>query len=120
PSMLNQNGVEVIIEMLANINLTRDLEHLTLHGRIVVVGSRGSLDFKPRLTMNTEADVLGMSIKSYTNTEFKVTMYAVSAMLESGQVKPFIGKSFSLEDASSAHQEVSSGDTDGNIVMTVH
>src|SRR5687768_1102693 len=36
-------GVDLIIEMLANVNLERDFEALAMFGRIVVVGSRGSL-----------------------------------------------------------------------------
>ena len=44
--------------MLANVNLAADAELLAPRGRIVVVGSRGALEFMPRLLMGKEADRL--------------------------------------------------------------
>src|SRR5437868_4004665 len=38
-------GPDVVLEMLANVNLAHDAELLAPRGRIVVIGSRGSLDF---------------------------------------------------------------------------
>jgi NADPH2:quinone reductase len=37
-------GVNVILEMLANVNLAKDLTVLSKHGRVVVIGSRGSVE----------------------------------------------------------------------------
>jgi NADPH2:quinone reductase len=55
-------GVEVIIEMLANVNLQRDFDVLAMFGRVVVVGNRGSLDFNPRVIMGKDAVVYGMAL----------------------------------------------------------
>jgi NADPH:quinone reductase and related Zn-dependent oxidoreductases len=52
-------GVDVIIEMLANENLERDFETLSMFGRIVVVGNRGSIQFTPRLAMTKDANIFG-------------------------------------------------------------
>src|ERR1044072_6787478 len=41
-------GVDVILEMLANVNLYRDLGVLAKGGRVVVVGSRGTVEINPR------------------------------------------------------------------------
>ncbi|MDH3530874.1 MAG: NADPH:quinone reductase, partial [Acidobacteriota bacterium] len=41
-------GVDVILEMLANENLSKDFYVLAKFGRIVVIGSRGLLEFDPR------------------------------------------------------------------------
>ena len=38
-------GVDIIIEMLANVNLERDFECLAMFGRITIVGNRGSLQY---------------------------------------------------------------------------
>ena len=55
-------GVDIILEMLANENLTKDFEVLKMFGRICVIGNRGSLDFNPRLVMGKDAAIFGMSL----------------------------------------------------------
>ncbi len=55
-------GVDIIIEMLANVNLQIDFEVLAMFGRIVVVGNRGSLEFTPRAAMTRDATIYGMSL----------------------------------------------------------
>ena len=44
-------GADIVLEMLANVNLERDLAITAQNGRIVVIGSRGALQFNPRGTM---------------------------------------------------------------------
>ena len=48
--------------MLANVNLESDLQIVGRHGRIVIVGSRGTIEVTPRLTMGREVDILGMAL----------------------------------------------------------
>ncbi len=69
-ALTDERGVDVIIEMLANVNLEKDFQALAKYGRIVIVGSRGSHDFNPRLTMMKEADVLGMAVWNTTQQEY--------------------------------------------------
>ena len=52
----NGRGPDVIIEMLANINLNHDLALIAPRGRIVIVGSRGNVEIAPRLIMAPERD----------------------------------------------------------------
>ena len=47
-------GVDVILEMLANINLGHDLKILAKKGRVVVIGSRGDVVVTPRDLMEKE------------------------------------------------------------------
>jgi NADPH2:quinone reductase len=51
----NGRGVDVIVEMLANKNLRTDLALLTKRGRVIVVGSRGSVEVDMREAMMREA-----------------------------------------------------------------
>ena len=44
-------GPDVILEMLANKNLTKDLAIIGLRGRIVVIGNRGTIEINPRDAM---------------------------------------------------------------------
>jgi NADPH2:quinone reductase len=47
--------VDVVLEMLADINLGNDLPILAKNGRVVIVGSRGSVEINPRDLMAKEA-----------------------------------------------------------------
>ena len=54
-------GVDVILEMLANVNLDRDLEVLALGGRVMVIGNRGRVEIDPRKMMGKDGTILGMT-----------------------------------------------------------
>jgi NADPH2:quinone reductase len=44
-------GVDVIVELLANVNLGKDLTILAKGGRVAIIGSRGRVELDPRDTM---------------------------------------------------------------------
>ncbi len=52
--------------MAAHLNLEKDLTVLATAGRVVIVGSRGSLNFTPRLAMVKEATILGLALWNAT------------------------------------------------------
>ena len=56
----NGEGPDIILEMLANVNLEEDLRIARFKGRIVIIGSRGSIEVTPRLAMTKELAVHGM------------------------------------------------------------
>src|ERR1700724_2713400 len=41
-------GVDIILEMLANVNLQKDLKLLATNGRVIVIGNRGEITINPR------------------------------------------------------------------------
>src|SRR6185503_5878689 len=47
-------GVDLIAEMLANVNLARDLTMLARGGRVIVIGNRGAIEINPREAMGRE------------------------------------------------------------------
>ena len=53
--LAGSKGLNVILEMLANVNLGNDLGLLGPKGRVVVVGSRGKVEISPRDTMMRDA-----------------------------------------------------------------
>lgn len=112
--------VDVVIEMLANVNLERDLNHLRRGGRIVIVGSKGSLEFHPRLIMEKEAQVIGMAIAQATESEQIESMEGILDFVHTQNVRPYIGKVFPLDGASAAHQEVERGTSNGLVVLDIH
>jgi NADPH:quinone reductase len=111
------NGVNVIIEMLANVNLDKDLNVLAKHGRVVVVGSRGRIEIDPRAAMTRDAAILGMTLFNVTPEEQTSIYAALTAGLESGTLKPVIGKEFPLAAAADAHRAVMEPGAHGKIVL---
>ena len=111
-------GVDIIIEMLANVNLERDFEALAMDGRIVVVGSRGSLTFTPRQAMTKDATIHGMLLFNSTQTDRDEIHAAIYDGLTEGFLKPIVGKAFPLSDAPRSHHEVIGSKAAGKIVLT--
>lgn len=111
-------GPDVIIEMLADVNLAKDLSLLARHGRIVVVGSRGSLAFSPRDAMVKDAAIHGMLLGNMPRAEYVAMMYRLAAALENG-LRVIVGRELPLEDAPEAHRLVMEGNKAGKIVLAV-
>jgi NADPH2:quinone reductase len=112
-------GVNVVIEMLANVNLAHDLEHLAKYGRVVVVGSRGALEFAPRLAMVREADILGTALWNATPAEWAQCTAGVAAALEAGYLRPVVGRELPLEQAARAHVDLLAPGTLGKMVLVM-
>jgi NADPH2:quinone reductase len=106
PSLTGGRGVDVVLEMLANVNLDRDLDLLAPHGRIVVIGNRGRIEIDPRKSMARDAAILGMTLFNATREHLEEIHAGIVAGLESGALEPVIGKEFPLADAAKAHVAV--------------
>ena len=111
------HGVDVIVEMLANVNLGKDLTILAKTGRVVIIGSRGPVQINPRDTMQRDADVRGMILPNTPPAQMASIHAALVADLENGTLRPVIGKEFSLADAAEAHRAVMESGAIGKIVL---
>ncbi len=110
-------GVPLIIEMLANVNLGKDLTILSKLGRVVVVGSRGKVEIDPRNTMGRDADILGMSLLNATDDQLAAMHAGLVAGLEDGTLIPVIGREFPLAQADRAHEQIMQAGAYGKIVL---
>jgi NADPH2:quinone reductase len=110
-------GVNVILEMLANVNLGKDLPVLARGGRVVVIGSRGTVEINPRDTMARDAAILGMILGNATPAEAASIHAALVAGLRNGSLRPVIGRSFPMAEAPRAHEAVMSPGAHGKIVL---
>ncbi|WP_195269553.1 NADPH:quinone reductase [Eubacterium sp. 1001713B170207_170306_E7] len=108
-------GPNVIIEMVANVNLMKDMELLAKYGRVVIVGNHGTIEFDPRAAMTKDAVVMGMNIGNMPEKAYTANLYALSAAMESG-LHTVIGKELPLCRAAQAHREVSEGKS-GKVVL---
>lgn len=116
-ALTDGKGVDVILEMLANVNLAKDLGVLARHGRVVVIGSRGAIEIDPRAAMSRDLSILGMSLVNATEQDRANINAALVAGLENGTLKPVVGKEMSLGDAPRAHEAVMQPGAFGKIVL---
>jgi NADPH2:quinone reductase len=110
-------GPDLILEMLANVNLANDLSVLARFGRIVVIGSRGKIEIDPRETMIRDADIRGMTMNLATAQDLVPIHAAIFAGLENQSLRPIIDHELPLADAVKAHHEVLEGGSHGKIVL---
>ena len=117
-SLTQGQGVNIILEMLANKNLANDLNVVGRHGRIMVIGNRGSIEINPRGTMAREADIRGVMLFGASQEEFQGMHAAIYAGLRAGTLRPIVGQKFALADAAEAHEAVMAhGASYGKIVL---
>ncbi|MFN8609386.1 MAG: NADPH:quinone reductase [Vulcanimicrobiota bacterium] len=110
-------GPDLILEMLANVNLQHDLDMLARFGTIVIIGNRGSLEFNPRASMGKEANIHGMSLFNTPPELMQEIQAAIVAGLEAGFLNPVVGREFPLEEAAAAHLAVLEPGAMGKIVL---
>jgi NADPH2:quinone reductase len=110
-------GADVILEMLANVNLGRDLKALAPGGRVVIIGSRGTVTIDPRDAMGRDAAVLGMSLFNATAADLAAIHAALLAGLSNGTLRPVVGRTLPLAQAAQAHRAVMEPGAGGKIVL---
>ena len=110
-------GADVILEMLANVNLAKDLTVVARLGRIVVIGNRGTIEINPRDAMGRDATVLGMALWNASDRELASIHAAIGAGLASGVLKPVVGTELPLREAAKAHVQVLAPGAYGKIVL---
>ncbi len=109
--------VDVIIEMLANVNLDADLDLLAAGGRVVVVGSRGRIEIDPRKTMGKESTITGVMLWGGGEPALRRAYAHISAGLVRKTLTPTVAREFPLNQAAAAHEAVMQDGSSGKIVL---
>lgn len=110
-------GPELILEMLANVNLAADMDLAAKFGRVIVIGNRGEISINPRVAMIKELDIRGIILWNATPQQVAPMIEDVLAGIADGTVRPVIGREFPLSDAASAHVAVLERGAYGKIVL---
>jgi len=113
----NGKGIDIIIEMLANINLASDLKLLSKNGRIVIVGSRGEITINPRELMSRRASIHGVMLWLITEKEALEIDSNIYSGLERGLFHPIIREEIPLSEAQKAHTKIMQPGAYGKIVI---
>jgi NADPH:quinone reductase len=110
-------GVDIILEMLANVNLSHDTKLLSDNGRIIVIGSRGEVTINPRELMGRRASIRAFTLWGITPEEEADIHAGLFAGLENGALRPIVGKELPLAEVARAHKEILEPGSAGKIVL---
>lgn len=110
-------GMDIVLEMLANVNLSADLKLLAMNGRVIIVGNRGEITINPRDLMSRRASARGFTLWALTPSEETQIHAGLIAGLDNGTLRPVVGKELPLAEAARAHKEVLEPGAAGKIVL---
>ena len=110
-------GPELILEMLANVNLAVDLDLVAKYGRIIVIGNRGEITINPRMAMMKELDIRGIALFNGSAEEMSAVMADLVTGLEDGSLNPIVGRELPLAEAAAGHVAVLEPGAFGKIVL---
>ncbi|MEB3314165.1 MAG: NADPH:quinone reductase [Cyanobacteriota bacterium] len=110
-------GVNAIVDMLANQNLGIDLTLLAPAGRVVVVGSRGPVTVNPREILSRESQVTGVNLFSTPADHLHHLQNALYAGVTRGALQPVVREELPLAQAAQAHQRMLAPGALGNWVL---
>ena len=113
----DNRGVDIILEMLANVNLPYDTKLLTTNGRVIVIGNRGEVTINPRELMGRRASIRALTLWGITAAEEADIHAGLFAGLENGTLRPVVGKVLPLAEAARAHTEILEPGSAGKIVL---
>jgi NADPH:quinone reductase len=110
-------GLDIILEMLANVNLANDTKLLATNGRVIVIGNRSEITINPRELMARRASIRAFTLWGITQPEESDIHAAIFAGLENGTLRPVVGKELPLGEAARAHKEILEPGAAGKIVL---
>jgi len=124
-AILEEEGVDVILDMVGGHYIPRNLRILKPDGRLVFInamqGSRG--EFNALQVMQKRLTITGSTLRS-RDADFKAALAAdierqVWPVLGRGAFRPMIYKNYSLEEAAEAHRLMESSQHIGKIVLSI-
>ena len=123
--LTNNEGVNVILDMVAGSYVPRNLKCLNFDGRLIIIAVQGGIKDEVNFAniMIKRQTISGSTLRPQPSN--KKSEYVESLVkntwkyLESGKVKPIIEKEFQLMDAVNAHKALERGDHVGKFIMRV-
>ncbi|HEX7536245.1 MAG TPA: NAD(P)H-quinone oxidoreductase [Dermatophilaceae bacterium] len=118
------SGADVILDNIGAKYLARNVSALAVSGRLVIIGLQGGVKAELDLgaLLRKSAAVIATSLRGRPAAEKAAIVAAVREhvwpLIESGQVKPIVHRTFPLAEAASAHRELESGANIGKVLLT--
>ncbi|MES2354107.1 MAG: NAD(P)H-quinone oxidoreductase [Pseudomonadota bacterium] len=121
----NGRGVDVILDMVGGDYVQRELNTLADDGRLVFIntmkGRESTVDF--RAFMQRRLTITGSTLRprsiAFKGAIANALRERIWPLIEMGQIKPVIYKTFPLAEASAAHALMESSQHIGKIILTL-
>ena len=123
--LTNEQGVDVILDMVAGPYISRNLKCLSINGRLVIIAVQGGIKDEVNFAniMIKRQTITGSTLRPQPST--KKTEYVNNLVknaweyLDKGKIKPIIQREFLLSDVSEAHKALEKGNHVGKFIMKV-
>jgi NADPH:quinone reductase len=117
-------GVDVILDMIGGSYLARNLEALSVEGRVAIIATQGgsSAELDIALLMRKRLKVMGSMMRARTPDEKGVVTNALRERIwphlpGKQSIRPVIDSTYPLHEAWRAHQRMESGEHIGKILL---
>lgn len=114
-------GVDVIIESVGGVTLTRCLAALSPGGRICIYGrAEGELprlDTEQIFIKNQSALGLHLGMPPWTRTIHKLAMAEILGLIAAGGLRPIVDRTFPLAEVRAAHDYLAARRTHGKVLL---
>jgi putative PIG3 family NAD(P)H quinone oxidoreductase len=121
----NGRGVDVIFDPVGASYLGGNVKSLAKKGRLVIIGMLGGVKaelFLPTLMMK-RLRIIGSVLRSRSVAEKKQITTALEQrvwpLVESGEIRPIIHTTLSIQEADKAHDMLRTNSTTGKVVLTI-
>lgn len=121
----NDDGANVILDVVGGKYLERNVEALAVGGRLVVIGLQGGAKAELNLgaLLTKRASVTGTTLRARPVEEKSAIMAAVHdhvwPLISDGSIAVPVDRSFPLEEVAAAHEYFDSGEHTGKILLTI-
>jgi NADPH:quinone reductase-like Zn-dependent oxidoreductase len=120
----NGRGADVILDNMGAKYLQRNVNALAVNGRLVIIGLQGGVkaDLDINILLRKCAAVIATSLRGRPVAEKAAIIAAVREhvwpLIDAGQVKPVVYRTFPLGHAGDAHRELEAGRNIGKVLLT--
>jgi len=118
-------GVDLVLDMVGGEYFARNVDALSVEGRLVEIATLGGAkaELNIQTVMQKRLTVTGSTLRARPVADKAAIAAAVHEnvwpLLESGDVKPIVFKTFPLRDAAAAHALMESSEHIGKIVLRI-
>lgn len=114
------SGADAMIELDLAANAMLIPKIIRPRGNIIVYGTGTPIAEMPMFACLANAVAIRfIFVYTISDEERRAAEQEITAMLEAGQLRHNIAKSFSLSDSVAAHEAVEQGNTAGNVIVTM-
>ncbi|KAM6456516.1 quinone oxidoreductase-like protein 2 isoform 1-T1 [Liasis olivaceus] len=123
--LTSNKGVDVVIDTVGGDIFKQALHSLAFEGRIVVVGFAGGTipSIPANILLLKNISALGLFWGRYRDEEFPIFSSTITSALsyyQDGQIQPYIGRVFKLEEVNEAFAHVTQRKSTGKVVISIN